>query len=105
LRRLKKTIKRKIGTKVGQFCMLINNQYLNQLDMCDKTEKESNTAPVEKKIAWLKMRLSELRVLKDNVDAHPDKQISTTDPDSRLMKTTAMKRRVCYNIQSAVDCK
>jgi len=81
------------------------NQYLNQLDMCDENEKETDTSPIEEKIAWLKTRLTELRELKDKVEAHPDKQISITDPDSRLMKTTAMERKVCYNIQSAVDCK
>lgn len=81
------------------------NQYLNQLDICDKTEKESNTTPIEEKIDKLKARLIELRELKDKVEAHPDKQISTTDPDSRLMKTTAMERKVCCNIQSAVDSK
>jgi hypothetical protein len=39
------------------------------------------------------------------VNNHPDKQISTVDPDSRLMKTQGMTRVVCYNIQSAVDTK
>ncbi|MFT5851744.1 MAG: hypothetical protein ACI87J_001717 [Colwellia sp.] len=37
--------------------------------------------------------------------AHPEKQISTTDPDSRLMKTQGMTIVVSYNIQSAVDTK
>ena len=37
------------------------NQYLNQLDMCDLNEKETDTSPIEEKIAWLKTRLTELR--------------------------------------------
>ena len=81
------------------------NQYMNQLDMRDESEKEADTSPLEEKIEWLKARLIELRELKGKVEAHPDKQISITDPDSRLMKTTAMERKVCYNLQSAVDCK
>jgi hypothetical protein len=39
------------------------------------------------------------------VNALPDKQISQTDPDARLMKTHHMQRQVFYNVQSAVDTK
>jgi hypothetical protein len=39
------------------------------------------------------------------VNDDPDKQVSTTDPDSRLMKTQGMTRMVCYNVQTAVDAK
>mgnify|MGYP000046386084 FL=1 len=81
------------------------DKYLNQLDRCDADEKEAESSSIEEKLAQLKIRMTELKELKDKVEAHPDKQISTTDPDSRLMKTTAMERKVCYNLQSAVDCK
>jgi len=94
---------RKLETEMARVEKHIN-QYLNQLDMCDENEKETDTSPIEEKIAWLKTRLTELRELKEKVEAHPDKQISTTDPDSRLMKA-GMGVKVCYNIQSAVDCK
>jgi hypothetical protein len=36
---------------------------------------------------------------------HPDKQISQTAPDARLLKTHHMERQVCYNVQTAVDTK
>ena len=36
---------------------------------------------------------------------HPEKQLFTTDPDARLLKTQGMTRVVCYNAQSAVDTK
>jgi hypothetical protein len=39
------------------------------------------------------------------VNNHPDKQVSTVDPDSRLMKTQGMTQAICYNKQSAVDTK
>jgi len=81
------------------------DKYLNQLDMRDADEKETESSSIEEKLAQLKIRMSELQELKVKVEAHPDKQISITDPDSRLMKTTAMERKVCYNLQSAVDCK
>ncbi len=82
------------------------DEYLKQLASADQKEREAiDNTPLEDKIAWLKRRLSELKVMKEKVDNHPDKQVSTTDPDSRLMKTQRMKRAVCYNMQSAVDTK
>jgi transposase len=94
---------RKLETEMARVEKHID-RYLNQLDKVDMNEQDTDTAPIEEKIAWLKTRLTELRELKVKVEAHPDKQISTTDPDSRLMKA-GMGVKVCYNIQSAVDCK
>ena len=82
------------------------DDYLKQLDDADKeTEKHVDDTPIKEKIAWLKKRLSELKTLEVEVNNHPDKQLSTTDPDSRLLKTQGMTRAVCYNVQSAVDTK
>lgn len=39
------------------------------------------------------------------VEQHPDKQLSLTDPDSRLMKINNVNRQVSYNVQTAVDAK
>ena len=82
------------------------SDYLNRLDASDEADNEhQNSASINETIAGLKQRLVELKTLQKEVDEHPDKQISITDPDSRLMKTTGMTRVVCYNIQSAVDVK
>ena len=82
------------------------DDYLKQLDDSDKAdEQEIDQTPVQEKIEWLRKRLSELKALEVEVNNHPDKQISTTDPDSRLLKTQGMTRMVCYNVQSAVDPK
>jgi transposase len=82
------------------------DDYLKQLDEADtQTEKHADDTPVQEKIAWLNKRLEELKALKVEVDNHPEKQLSTTDPDSRLLKTQGMTRMVCYNVQSAVDTK
>jgi transposase len=82
------------------------DEYLKQLDDSDKEEeKVIDETPIEDKIAWLRKRLSELKSLEEQVNSHPEKQLSTTDPDSRLMKTQGMTRAVCYNMQSAVDTK
>jgi len=82
------------------------DQYLKQLDERDKEdEKVIDDTPIKDKIAWLKKRLCELKVLEEQVNNHPEKQLSTVDPDARLMKTQGMTRAVCYNVQAAVDSK
>jgi len=82
------------------------NEYLELLDVADKEENNHlDKKHINEKITWLKKRLTELNAMKDRVNNDPEKQISTTDPDSRLMKTQGMTRVVCYNVQSAVDSK
>lgn len=62
--------------------------YLNKLDEADKTaEPEIITDLTATKLAWLQQRLEELKQMQQAVEQHPDKQLSLTDPDSRLMKT------------------
>lgn len=81
-------------------------KYLKQLEEADSKEvPEQHVALMKEKLAWLKKRLGELQEIKQVVEAHPDKQISLTDPDARLLKTRSMERQVCYNTQSAVDTK
>jgi transposase len=81
-------------------------KYLEQLDESDKRDEAViDEAPVKERIAWLKKRLTELRALEEEVTNHPEQQLSTTDADSRLMKTQGMTRIVCFNVQSAVDTK
>ncbi len=80
--------------------------YLSQLDQSDAEDCElEDTTTITQKIAWMKQRLAELKEMEKAVAKHPDKQVSTTDPDSRLLKTKGMTRSVCYNVQSAVDTK
>jgi transposase len=82
------------------------DDYLKQLDDADKADEQNvDDTPIKEKIAWLKKRLSELKTLEVEVNSHPEKQLSITDPDSRLLKTQGMTRSVCYNVQSVVDTK
>ncbi len=67
-------------------------KYLSQMDSKDKDEKETSNTVSTTKLAWLKQRLVELKALEVEVNAHPDKQISRTDPDAHLMKTHHMQR-------------
>ena len=80
-------------------------QYLSQMDTKDGDEKNIDTTISTSKLAWLEQRLIELKALEIQVNEHPDKQVSQTDPDARLMKTQHMERQVCYNVKSAVDTK
>lgn len=80
------------------------DDYLKQLNAADqKDDQAADDTPIKDKIDWLKNRLTELKILEQAVNNHPEKQLSTIDPDSRLMKTKGMTRAVCYNVQSAVD--
>ena len=80
--------------------------YFKQLDDADLSNNvDVDTKTIEENIAWLKSKLAEFKKMDKAVQQHPDKQVSTTDPDSRLMKTKGMTRMVSYNIQSAVDTK
>jgi hypothetical protein len=49
--------------------------------------------------------LAELRIIEEEVNAHPDKQVSKNNPDARLLLTRHLNRQVCYNVQMAVDTK
>ena len=57
---------------------------------------------LEEKIASLKARMHRLKKREREVLAHPDNQLSQTDPDSRQMKKGGMGSQVSYNIQTAV---
>ncbi len=82
------------------------DEYLKQLaDSDQEAEKHVDDTPIQAKIDWLKKRHVELKALEEEVNSHPDKQLSTVDPDSRLMKTKGMTRSVCYNVQAAVDTR
>jgi len=82
------------------------SNYLEKLDKADEEQHSPQTVKAtQDTINNLKQKLAELKTLEKEVEKHPEKQISTTDPDSRLMKTQGMTRVVSYNIQSAVDTK
>lgn len=80
--------------------------YLSKLDEADKAaELEKNACLTTAKLSWLQKRLKELKKIQQAVAQHPDKQLSLTDPDARLMKINNVNRQVSYNVQTAVDAK
>jgi transposase len=83
-------------------------RYLQQLDTADRQEPsealKTKTSRLKEKIAKLKEQMRRLDVLKVQMLATPDQQISLTDPDSRSMATSGRGSGVVgYNVQVAVD--
>jgi len=80
--------------------------YLAALDAKDNDEPGSSDLDepeLKEKLAGLEKHLEELKQREKEVKAHPDKQLSETDPDSRLMKQSTVGSLVGYNVQTAVD--
>lgn len=82
-------------------------KYLTDLDEQDKNEPREGTnlskEELQKKIEQLQERKAGYEELQGQLDDE-DKQISTTDPDARLMHTRD-GAQVSYNAQTAVDSK
>ena len=87
------------------------NRYLQELDELDAQEnKRTEDFSVRKdKIAQGLQQLRERTIkydqLQQKLDAATDKQVSTTDPDSRSILVVRSIVEVAYNVQNAVDDK
>jgi transposase len=85
--------------------------YLQQLDELDKTENKNDEKftltkeKINQGLQKLKERKLKYDTLQAQLDATTDKQVSTTDTDSRSILVTKAIVEVAYNIQNAVDDK
>ncbi len=82
------------------------DRYLTILDEADKREPEETKYTAEElaeKIASMKQQMGRLQLIEEQVQAHPDKQVSLTDPDARSMAKAGGGSTVGYNVQTAVD--
>jgi len=82
------------------------DRYLTILDEADKREPEERkytAAELAAKIASMKEQMGRLQVIEEQVQAHPDKQVSLTDPDARSMAKAGGGSTVGYNVQTAVE--
>ncbi len=80
--------------------------YLSKLDEADSDEptpSETDMPDLKEKLSSLRESLKALKEKEQQVLAHPDKQISETDKDARLMKQGSKGSLVGYNLQTAVD--
>jgi len=85
-------------------------RYLQQLDTADRHEPsealKTKTTRLKEKIEKLKEEMQRLKVLKVQMLATPDQQISLTDPDARSMATSGRGSGVVgYNVQVAVEAE
>jgi transposase len=82
-------------------------RYMTALDAADRQESmdaPSGSRRLRDKLARLKAQMQKLKALEAAVEASPDKQVSLTDPDTRLMVIgDRLTGVVGYNVQTAVD--
>ena len=88
------------------------SEYINALDAADKAEAKDKTIKTDpEKIKKALERLNERKIkfdgLKVQIEKNGGTEISTVDPDSRLMHQGGDARYldVCYNVHTAVDDK
>ena len=97
--------------KHQQFIADKTTKYLQELDELDKQENTTADELTVKKekiaqgLAKLKERTIKYDTLQQQLDTTADKQISTTDPDSRSIIIVKNIVEVAYNVQNAVDDK
>ncbi len=97
--------------KHQQFIQDKTDKYLQELDELD--EQENSTADelqikkekIAQGLAKLKERTIKYDTLQQQLNNTTDKQISTTDPDSRSIIIVKNIVEVAYNVQNAVDDK
>ena len=87
-------------------------KYLQELDELDKQENASTGEELQIKkekitqgLAKLKERIIKYDTLQQQLDNTEDKQISTSDPDSRSIIIVKNIVEVAYNVQNGVDDK
>jgi transposase len=85
-------------------------RYLQQLDTADRQEPsealKTKTSRLKEKIEKLKEQMRRLEIIKVDMLATPDQQISLTDPDARSMATSGRGSGVVgYNVQVAVETR
>ena len=82
--------------------------FLQELDECDQLEshdRKPDVREIREKIAQLKARKEKYREYQRKLDQTNQKEISTTDPEARLMANNNNNVEVSYNVQTTVDAK
>ena len=82
------------------------NKYLEEMEKSDKEESDSpkyTKEQIQEKIEKLMEKKEEYNALLKEMKEDGVTQISSTDPESRLMKTANGGFDVCYNVQIVAD--
>jgi transposase len=87
-------------------------QYMKEMEENDRAEPEegdrnggAKVDGLREKISKLEERRQEYIRAQDRMKETGQREVSLTDPDSRLMKIDSQKLDVCYNAESVVDSK
>jgi transposase len=84
-------------------------EYIKELEACDRQEDKEHAElrkkDVTKKLEELKERKKSYKELQDKLTQSGDKQISLSDPDSRLLPLKDGITDVCYNVEAVADDK
>ena len=97
--------------KIQRHLEYLNQQiedYMASLDQADETESKLTVPDVEeikRRIAEYQKRKQNYEIMLDEMQAQGIEEISTTDPDARMMSVNNNGLDVCYNVQTAVDAK
>jgi transposase/Zn-finger protein len=82
--------------------------YLTELDETDQAEsvdRKPDAAEVQKRINQLKERKARYQSYQDKLKETNKNELSTTDPDARLMANNNNTVEVSYNVQACVDAR
>lgn len=90
--------------KIAQHLEYIEKK-LNDYNQALATADEDNKIIIQQEIDKHKERKLKYNLLQDQLEQTNEKQISTTDPDSRQLMIRNNITEVAYNIQSTVDAK
>jgi transposase len=82
--------------------------YLTELDETDQAEaqdRKPDAKEIKERINQLKERKAQYQSYQDNLEKTNQNELSTTDPDARLMCNNNNSVEVSYNVQTSVDGK
>lgn len=84
------------------------DKYIHELDEGDVTEandRKPNASEISKRLQELRNRRGKYEAYKKQLEESGKNEISTTDPDARLMCNNNNNVDVSYNVQTTVDSK
>lgn len=84
------------------------DKYMRELDENDTTEtcdRKPDAEEIQKRLQELRNRKIKYEGYKEQLEKNGENEISTTDPDARLMCNNNNNVDVSYNVQTSVDAK
>ena len=82
--------------------------YLSELDETDQVEAQDrkvDVKEVQERIAQLRERKAQYQSYQEKLEETNQNELSTTDPDARLMANNDNSVQVSYNVQASVDSR